>query len=200
MGHVKADRNESMAAKAISSQLGHSATVLLLIDFINPLDFDGAQEMADAALQAARAAATLKARVLAEGGQCIYANDNYGTWRSNFPELWRKCRAMKGAPGRIASALKPGPTDLTVLKPRHSAFYCTPLDLMLGQLKPRRLILCGLATDNCVLFSAMDAYLRGYRLWIPADCAAAESEGVHRQALQHMARVLKASIRPMTCS
>jgi nicotinamidase-related amidase len=184
-----------MDEAATATRLGHSPTVLLLIDFINPLDFEGAEGMEAAAVQAAHAAASLKGRVLAQGGRCIYANDNYGTWRSNFSELWRKCRTMGGAPGRIAGKLKPGRTDLTVLKPRHSAFYCTPLDLMLGQLKPRRLILCGLATDNCVLFSAMDAYLRGYRLWIPGDCAAAESEKVHRQALEHMRRVLKASVR-----
>jgi nicotinamidase-related amidase len=183
-----------MGKDAIAPRLGHSPTVLLLIDFINPLDFDGAEGMAAAAVQAADAAAALKARVIGGGGQCIYANDNYGTWRSNFPELWRKCRAMGGAPGRMAGKLKPRRNDLTVLKPRHSAFYCTPLDLMLGQLKPRRLILCGLATDNCVLFSAMDAYLRGYRLWVPADCTAAESEQVHRHALEHMKRVLKANV------
>ena len=184
-----------MITGADGDELHRSPTVLLLVDFINPLDFDGADGMASAAVEAAHAAAALKARVLAEGGQCIYANDNYGTWRSNFPELWRKCKSMKGAPGQIATRLKPGRSDLTVLKPRHSAFYCTPLDLMLMQLRPRRLILCGLATDNCVLFSAMDAYLRGYRLWIPADCSAAESQDAHWQALEHMKRVLKAGIK-----
>lgn len=185
-----------MQAGAHASDLGRSKKVLLFIDFINPLDFDGAQELAPAALSAARSANTLKSSVLAEGGRCIYANDNYGTWRSNFPELWRRCSRMKGVPGQIARRLRPGREDLTVLKPRHSAFYGTPLQLMLDQLKTRELILCGIATDNCVLFTAMDAYLRGFRLWVPADCAAAETQDAHRQALEHMNRVLKADIRP----
>ena len=184
-----------MRPDQIPSDLGRSPTVLVLIDFINPLDFDGGEDLAPFALRAAQAAAELKSRVLDEGGRCIYANDNYGTWRSEFADIWRKCRAMKGPPGRIAAKLKPGSTDLTVLKPRHSAFYCTPLHLILDQLKTRRLILCGVQTDNCVLFSAMDAYLRGYRIWVPADCVAAESELAGQQALEHMKRVLKADIK-----
>ena len=184
-----------MDANPNGGDLGHSPTVLLLIDFINPLDFDGAQALAPAAVDAAHAVAALKSRVLADGGCCIYANDNYGIWRSNFPDVYRKCEGLKGPPGLIARKLKPGPTDLTVLKPRHSAFYGTPLYLMLNQLKTRQLILCGIATDNCVLFTAMDAYVRGFELWVPANCAAAESQQVHEQALRHMQRVLKADIR-----
>ena len=177
------------------SDLGHSTTVLLLIDFINPLDFEGGEDLAPAALEAARRAAELKAQVQAEGGRCIYANDNYGVWHSDFPQLWRRCRALGGVPGQIARKLKPRREDLTVLKPRHSAFYGSPLETMLEQLKTRRLILCGLATDNCVLFTAMDAYVREYRLWVPADCVAAESADAHAQALELMRRVLKAHVQ-----
>ncbi|MBW8894534.1 MAG: cysteine hydrolase, partial [Burkholderiales bacterium] len=82
------------------------------------------------------------------------------------------------------------------LKPRHSAFYATPLDLLLEQLRCKRLIVTGIAADNCVLFSAMDAYLRGYSVWIPVDCVAAESADARGRALEQMARVLKADIRP----
>ena len=139
--------------------------------------------------------AALKARVLADGGRCIYANDNYGIWRSDFIDLWRKCQDLKGPSATMARKLKPASADLTVLKPRHSAFYGTPLNLILEQLGARQLILTGLATDNCVMFTAMDAYLRGFRLWIPEDCVAAESREVHEQALEHMRRVLKADVR-----
>ena len=67
---------------------------------------------------------------------------------------------------------------------------------MLTQLKCRRLVITGLAADSCVLFTAMDAYLRGYSLWVPADCVAAESAQAKAQALEQMRRVLKADVRP----
>lgn len=179
-------------------QLEPSRTVLLLVDFINPLNFDGADDLSGAAVSAARATGRLRQRLGREGSQSVYANDNYGVWRSDFSRLWHACSLVDGAPGAMAKALRPRKQDFTILKPRHSAFYSTPLDLLLRQLKCRRLVLTGLAADNCVLFTAMDAYLRGYALWIPADCTAAESEDAKQQALQHMARVLKADVSPST--
>jgi nicotinamidase-related amidase len=173
-----------------------SPVVLLLIDFINPLDFDGGEQLAPAALQAARATLALKRRVQRRGVACIYANDNYGIWHSHFEGVRRRCLARGGAARALATLLAPRPRDYTVLKPRHSAFYCTPLALLLQQMKTRRLILTGLAADNCVLFTAMDAYVRGFELWVPEDCVAAERGVDRRAALDYTARVLKAHTRP----
>lgn len=180
---------------ATQGSLPPSPVVLLLIDFINPLDFEGAQELAPAALAAARATVVLKRRAVRQGVACIYANDNYGVWHSNFPDVLRHCRARGGAARELTRLLAPGRRDYTVLKPRHSAFYCTPLPLLLQQMKTRRLILTGLASNNCVLFTAMDAYVRGFSLWVPSDCVAAESERENRQALEHCRTVLKAQTR-----
>lgn len=170
--------------------------MLLLVDFINPLDFDGAAALAPAALAAARATARLRRDAARSGVQAIFANDNYGVWSSDFKAVLAHCSARRGAPGEIARCLRPRRGDLTILKPRHSAFYATPLDLLLRQLKCRRLVLTGLAADNCVLFTAMDAYLRGYALWVPEDCVAAERDDSKAAALEHMRRVLKARTRP----
>ena len=172
-----------------------SPVVLLLVDFINPLDFDGAQALAPAAIDAARACARLKARMRRRGLQAIYANDNYGRWQADFGQVFARCRSARGAAGEIARRLEPRRGDCTILKPRHSAFYATPLHLLLEQLGCRRLVIAGLAADNCVLFSAMDGYLRGYELWVPEDCTAAESEEALGGALAHMQRVLKADTR-----
>ena len=177
------------------ADIGRSATVLLLVDFINPLDFEGAQSLRGPALQAALATARLRRRLAREAVACVYANDNYGIWRSDFQQLWNGCRAVVGEPGRIARALKPRRADFTILKPRHSAFYNTPLELLLSQLRCRRLVVTGLAADNCVLFTAMDAYLRGYSLWVPPDCTAAESVSAKAEALALMQRTLKADVR-----
>ena len=178
------------------SPLGRSGTVLLLVDFINPLDFEGAEQLARAAVAAGKAAARLKADARRRGIKAIYANDNYGLWQSDFTSVWRHCKDLGGAAGGLASDLRPEPEDLTVLKPRHSAFYCTPLELLLQQLRCKRIVVTGLATDSCVLFTAMDAYLRGYEVWVPADCAAAESARLHRASLRQMQRLLKAHIAP----
>jgi nicotinamidase-related amidase len=177
-------------------RLPASPTVLLLIDFINPLDFEGADTLAPAAVQAARAAARLRRSLQRSGTQTVYANDNYGVWHADFQAVLARCSHGTGASAELARALPPRQRDFTVLKPRHSAFYATPLDLLLRQLACRRLVLAGLAADSCVLASAMDAYLRGYAVWVPADCVAAESAEIRDQALALMARVLKADVRP----
>lgn len=173
-----------------------SHTVLLLVDFVNLLDFDGAAELAPSAEDAARATARLRRRLAPQGVRTLYANDNYGLWTSDFKALWKRCAARSGASGRMAHLVKPRARDLTVLKPRHSAFYATPLHLLLQQLGCKRLVITGVAADSCVLFSAMDAYLRGYSVCVPPDCVAAESDAARDQALEQMARVLKADIRP----
>jgi nicotinamidase-related amidase len=192
-GEMQSRRSHSRAH--LKGQFAQSPVVLVLIDFINPLDFDGADSLAPAALEAALATAKLKHRCDRFGYRSIYANDNYGLWQSNFADVWRDCVRRAGPARKLAETLRPSPTDFTILKPRHSAFYCTPLELLLTQLKARRLILTGLAADNCVLFTAMDAYVRQFQLWIPGDCVAAESEDAKANVLDYMARVLKAETR-----
>lgn len=169
---------------------------LVLVDFINPLSFEGGEDLAPGAVAAAGATHALRERLWAEGVPVIYANDNYGLWRSNFQAMVRHCLKLPGEPGEIARLLAPGPRDIAILKPRHSAFYGTPLSLLLEQMQVRELILTGLATDICVLMTAMDAYLRGYRAWVPEDCTAAESANAKAAALAHMQRVLQFDVRP----
>jgi nicotinamidase-related amidase len=184
------------ARKIEPPPLAPSPTVLLLVDFVNPLRFEGAQALSEPAQAAARAVAKLRRQADKAGVQSVYANDNYGVWRADFAQLWEQCAAAGGASATMARALRPRRRDFTVLKPRHSAFYATPLHLLLQQLQCRRLVLTGLAADSCLLFTAMDAYLRGYSLWVPADGTASERDADCRQALDHMARVMKADTDP----
>lgn len=173
-------------------------TALLLIDFMNPLDFDGAQSLAPRALKAASRAAILKKRMIAARAPVIYANDNFGRWESDFDAIVADCERRGGASAAMAKALAPTQDDRSVLKPRHSAFFGTPLDFLLDELNVARLVLAGLAADSCIMFTAHDAYLRKYGLWIPADCVASEKDAWRRDALAYMARVLKARTDPLT--
>lgn len=169
---------------------------LLLIDFINSLDFPSGPKLAPYALAAARRAAKLRDSADGDDVPVIYANDNFGHWRSDFRHVVSRCAASGPHGQMLVEAVGPRDRDLFVLKPMHSAFYCTPLSLLLDQLEVGELILAGIAADNCVQFTACDAYLRGYSLWIPADCVASESAEIARQSLKYMERVLKADISP----
>jgi nicotinamidase-related amidase len=192
---VRTPRRPEFHLDASGQKLPRSATVLLLVDFINPLDFPGGRKLAAPALAAAHATQRLKKRLARDGVPTLYANDNYGVWRSEFRDLLTHCQALPGASGDIARRLTPGPDDLVLLKPRHSAFFGTPLDLVLTQMHAHTLVVAGIAADICVQLTAMDASLRGYKLWVPADCTAAESEAAKKASLAYMARVLKADVR-----
>jgi nicotinamidase-related amidase len=171
---------------------------LILVDFINLFDFEHSEKLAARAVEAAKRTAVLKERVKAAGIACIYANDNFGHWRSEFSKLVEECLAKPGAPATIARLLKPDRDDYSILKPRHSVFYQTPLEFLLEELEISSLIVTGLSTDMCVFASAQDAYVRKYKLWIPSDCVAADTAEHEREALDQMQRTLKADIRPST--
>ncbi|MDH0867127.1 cysteine hydrolase [Mitsuaria sp. GD03876] len=179
-----------------STSLPTSRQVMLLVDFINPLRFDGAEALGPMAVNAAQAAARVKRRLRAEGVVAIYVNDNFGEWQSDVPRLLRECRRSGGAAAKLAKLLAPDDDDLVVLKPRHSGFYQTPLELLLSDLKAKDLVIVGLSTDYCVQCTAMDAYVRGYRVWVPGDCTAAESPQRRDEALRWMKGALKARISP----
>lgn len=178
------------------TRLPRSRRVLLLVDFINPLDFPGSEKLAGPAVAAARATAALKARLESDGVATIYANDNYGGWQSDFHSLVSACLGMDGPAGEIARLLYPQACDLTILKPRHSAFYASPLELLLTEMQARELVICGLATDMCVQMTASDAFLREFKVWVPSDCTAAESPRAKAASLAYMADVLKCDVSP----
>jgi nicotinamidase-related amidase len=179
-----------------SPHLPRSRRVLLLVDFINPLDFPGADKLAGPALEAARATARLKAELAQQGVTAIYANDNYGVWQSDFHSLVSNCVGQEGECGEMARLLYPQAQDLTVLKPRHSAFFGSPLELLLAEMQASELVICGLATDICVQMTAADAFLREFKTWVPGDCTAAESKQAKAASLSYMESVLKCDVRP----
>ncbi len=146
-----------------------SAVALLLIDVINDLEFDGGERLAEHAGPMAERIAALKRRALAAGVPVVYVNDNFGQWRSDFRATVEHCLndGVRGEP--IVRRLAPEAEDYFVLKPENSGFYSTTLELLLRHFGAKTLVLAGVAADNCVLFTAQDAYLRDYRVVIPSD-------------------------------
>jgi nicotinamidase-related amidase len=175
-----------------------SETALLLIDVINDLDFDGGEKLLTYALPMATALSSLKQRSKAAGVPAIYVNDNFGRWRSDFSKLVQHCLEPNVRGRAVVTHLTPEEDDYFVLKPKHSAFFQTNLEILLDYLGVGTLILTGMAGDICVLFSANDAYMRDFRIAIPSDCIASEDAESNRGVLMLMERVLKAEIAPST--
>lgn len=171
-----------------------SPVVLLLIDTINDLEFEGGEALLEPAVLAARRIAELKRRAKDRGVPVVYANDNFGRWRSNFEENVDHCLEddVRGRP--LAELLAPDPDDYSVLKPKHSAFYETTLHLLLDHFGCEHLILTGFTADMCLLFTGVDAFMRGYRLSIPADCTASIDPEDNHRALQYLESTLEADI------
>jgi nicotinamidase-related amidase len=130
-------------------------------------------------------------RARRNGIPVIYVNDNAGAWRSDAPSLAR--RFISGLPrgARCLASLAPAPRDLVVLKPRHSAFYGTPLDVLLEHLSVGHLVLAGLSTESCVWMTACDAYIRGFGLVVPLDAVAGVSRAAVAATITGLRRVLE---------
>ena len=165
------------------------STALLIVDMISEFEFAGGDKLSVNALKAAENISELKKRAREHCAAVIYVNDNYGRWNEDFRSMAERIRATSERGGRITETLAPEENDLYILKPQRSGFYETPLSVLLQSLRVSNLVICGVTTDMCVLFTAHDAYMRGFRVIIPRDCCAAVEEGHHEEALKLLGRV-----------
>lgn len=184
----------SKAAEEHSTGRERSEWALLLIDVINDLNFPGNEHLVKAS--AGLADRILKAKDTARRANVpiIYVNDNFNKWRSNWEEIFAHVQQPESKGAELATKLKPGEHDYFVIKPMHSAFYGTPLDILLSALGSKKLILAGLAADICVMYSANDAYMRGFKIVVLLDCVESNFEEEKNRALKHMQERLKAKL------
>ncbi|HYE95793.1 MAG TPA: isochorismatase family cysteine hydrolase, partial [Rubricoccaceae bacterium] len=124
------------------------------------------------------------------------ANDNFGRWQDDFRKVVRRATADDAAGRVLVAPLEPGPDDYFVLKPKLSGFFATPLEVLLEHLGAETLILAGVAADFCVLATALDAHMRGFRVVIPEDCTASENPTRLADALAYARRACDADTRP----
>jgi nicotinamidase-related amidase len=125
----------------------------------------------------------------------VYVNDNFGQWKSDFRHAVEHCCDANSRGAEISRMLRPAESDYFVLKPKHSGFYATTLELLLRHLRVNTLILTGIAANICVLFTANDAYMRDYKGFVPSDCVVANTGKETEYSLLQMKNVLKADIR-----
>ena len=173
-----------------------SGTALVLIDVINDLDFPGSHALVAQAEPMAERLAAFKRRAARAGVPVIYVNDNFGQWRSDFRRTVAHCTSRSSPGRRVSRRLRPTTRDFFVLKPKHSGFYDTTLDTLIESLRVHRLILTGIAGNICVLFTANDAYMRGLKLYAPADCIVSNTPRENAAALEQIRTVLKANVAP----
>ena len=173
-----------------------ASVALLLIDTINDLEFPEGDQLLRHALPMADRITALKRRASKAGIPAIYVNDNFGRWQSDLNNLIEHCLNddVRGRP--LVEKLRPAADDYFVLKPKHSGFYSTVLDVLLRYLQVHTVVLTGMAANICILFTANDAYMRDYHLVVPADCVASNTEEENHNALEQMRKVLKADVTP----
>ena len=167
---------------------------LLLIDVINDFDFPEGDQLLKHARPMARVLLRLKRRAQKAGVPVIYVNDNFGRWKSDFRRIVDYC-ARHGRGGDIVKLLRPEEDDYFVLKPKHSGFFSTTLETLLRYLETQTLILTGIAGNFCVLFTANDAYMRDFDLFVPSDCTVSNTKKENDSALGLMRKFLKADTR-----
>ena len=162
---------------------------LLIIDMINCFDFEEAEQAIDQAVRAAEVIKRLSSKARAADCPVIYVNDHFGEWHSERSKL-----IERAADNPVTPLLAPQEDDYFIIKPQFSGFYATSLQVLLPKLGVDRLILTGIATEVCVLFTAADAHMRDYPLWVPSDAVASVNPDRGKAALAIMQATMRAEI------
>ena len=171
-------------------------TALLIIDMINDMAFEEGDELVAAIDDIVDGVAGLRDRAEKAGVPVIYVNDNFGQWHSDRQRI---IDHVEGTAGQAAlQRLRPRSSDYFIIKPQVSGFYATNLPVLLPRLGVSRLILAGVAADICVLFTAADAHMREYALWVPNDVVASDRPEHRDWALGIMTKSMDAETRPTT--
>ena len=170
-----------------------SVTALIVIDMLNPYDHEDAERLACNVEKIVEPLRKLIGRTRGRDDvRLLYVNDNHGDFSAGRQDLLE--RALRGhRPDVVEPVLPPG--DCTFLtKVRHSAFYGTPLEYVLHREQVDKIILTGQVTEQCVLYSALDAYVRQFAIKVPRDGVAHLDSELGKAALGMMERNMRAEI------
>jgi nicotinamidase-related amidase len=159
---------------------------LLLVDVINDLSFPGNAQLIRQAAKLGSEILELKQRCRRAGIPAIYINDNSGKWRSDIRSVVAHSLRAPASHRALTEQLLPQPDDYVVLKPKHSAFYATPLDALLEYMNTKSVILTGVTSHSCILLTAAELYIRDLKVYVPQNCVAGLTPRQHRTALRVM--------------
>ncbi|MFE5512036.1 cysteine hydrolase family protein [Streptomyces sp. NPDC056529] len=171
-------------------------TALVVIDMLNAYEHEDAEALVPSVREALPGVEELLKRAREAGAPVIYVNDNFGRWRSHHGEILEA--ALAGRHPDLVKTIAPDEESLFVVKARHSAFFETPLAYLLGQLGVRRVVLCGQVTEQCVLYSALDAHIRHFDVSLAPEAVAHIDPDLADAALRMMEHNMAAHICPLS--
>jgi nicotinamidase-related amidase len=172
---------------------GAQNTALLVIDMVSNYDFEDADRLIESARGAVPRIAELVERARAQDVPIIYVNDNYGAWNASLHDLVEN--VLQGEHADLLEPLVPDDDAAFVLKARHSIFFETPLEYMLRQQEIGRIVLTGQVTEQCILYSALDAYIRHLDVVVPTDAVA----HIHSDLAQTAFRMMEINMDVELC-
>jgi nicotinamidase-related amidase len=167
-------------------------TALIVIDMLNRYEHVDADALVASVRLAVPSMRELIARAREQGVPTVYVNDNYGDWSAGRSELCE--RALEGRRRELVQPILPPARASFVTKARHSIFYETALDYLLRSQRIERVVLIGQVTEQCILYSALDAYVRHYEVTVPQDAVAHIHPDLAGAALEMMERNMRAEI------
>ncbi|GAB3663198.1 cysteine hydrolase family protein [Streptomyces sparsus] len=167
-------------------------SALIVIDMINTYDHPDAENLRPSVEKALPAVRRLIEKARRAGTEVVYVNDNFGRWRSQHDEIINT--ALSGPHRELVDPIRPDDNSLFVIKARHSIFYQTPLEYLLADLGARRLVLCGQVTEQCVLYSALDAHIRHLEVTVARDAVAHIHPDLADAALRMMEQNMNATV------
>jgi nicotinamidase-related amidase len=168
-------------------------SALIVVDMINSYEHADAERLTQSVEQTLPAMRRLVERAGEEDVPTVYVNDNFGTWTSNRDDLLKT--ALEGRFAHLVEPLAPSEDSLFVVKARHSIFYQTPLEYLLGQEDVGRVVLIGQVTEQCILYSALDAYVRHLEVCVPRDAVA----HIHADLAEASVRMMELNMSAEIC-
>jgi nicotinamidase-related amidase len=170
-------------------------TALLVIDMLNTYDHEDADKLAESVREVLPQVVELRDRAADDDDTLlVYVNDNYDHWELDRDELVE--RAVGGRHPDLVEPIAPRGQLPFVPKGRHSIYYQTAVDHLLRVNEVQRVVMTGQVTEQCILYSALDAYLRGYEVAVPRDAVAHIHPDLAEASLKMMERNMHADLTP----
>jgi nicotinamidase-related amidase len=169
-----------------------AGAALIVVDMLNSYEHADAEQLTRNVERVLPTMGQLLERAADEDALTIYVNDNFGAWNSNRDELLED--VMGGRFRHLVEPIAPRPDTLFVVKARHSIFYQTPLEYLLSQEDVDRIVLIGQVTEQCILYSALDAYIRHLQVVVPRDAVAEIHADLADAALRMMELNMEARV------
>jgi len=170
------------------------SAALIVIDMLNPYDHEDAEPLKESVQAILPSLRELIESAREQLVGVVYVNDNSGDWSAGREQVTEA--ALDGTAPELIEPIAPPTGTPFVVKARHSIFYETQLEYMLRQEEIDRLILTGQVTEQCILYSALDGYVRHFEIAVARDCVAHIHPRLAESALEMMETNMRAHVVP----